>query len=158
RPLAPCPAEALPSLPAIVHGMAFAVLGRALWLPPLLVFASALLIGSLAFAIANLDRGQETLPPPFPPPGGGANIPPSSEAGLRFQLAWRILIASIFILGFIAAVIARVTKQKTVSVWELLGYLFGVGVIGGLVTFWPAIVAGLQSLALPGGSTRPGDP
>jgi hypothetical protein len=55
-------------------------------------------------------------------------------------------------------VIARVTKQKTVSVWELLGYLFGVGVIGGLVTFWPAVVGGLQSLALPGGSTRPGDP
>src|SRR5439155_763310 len=55
-------------------------------------------------------------------------------------------------------VFARVTKQKTVSLWELLGYLFGVGVIGGLVTFWPAIVAGLQSLALPGGSTRPGDP
>ena len=138
--------------------MAFAVRGRALWLPPLLLFASVLLIGSLAFAIANLDRGQETLPPPFPTPGGGANTPPSSELGLQFQLIWRILIATIFILGFIAAVIARVTKQKTVSVWELLGYLFGVGVIGGLVTFWPAIVAGLQSLALPGGSTRPGDP
>ena len=138
--------------------MAFAVRGRALWLPPLLLFASVLLIGSLAFAIANLDRGQEALPPPFPTPGGGDTPVPSSEAGLQFQLAWRILIASIFILGFIAAVIARVTKQKTVSVWELLGYLFGVGVIGGLVTFWPAIVGGLQSLALPGGSTRPGDP
>src|SRR2546425_8489067 len=101
--------------------MAFAVRGRALWLPPLLLFASVLLIGSLAFAIANLDRGQEALPPPFPTPGGGDTPVPSSEAGLQFQLARRVLIASIFILWVIAAGVPPVTKPKTRDLRGLLG-------------------------------------
>src|SRR2546427_8579591 len=79
--------------------MAFAVRGRALWLPPLLLFASVLLIGSLAFAIANLDRGQEALPPPFPTPGGGDTPVPSTEAGLQIQRAPRILVASALLPG-----------------------------------------------------------
>jgi hypothetical protein len=133
--------------------MAFAVRGRAVWLPPVLLFASVVLLGSLGFAIANLDRGEEALPPAFPMPGGDPGAAPFGPTGEQFQLVWRVLIATIFILGIIAAIYARLTKQKTVSVWDLLGYGFGVGVIGGLVIFWPAVVSALQSLALPGGST-----
>lgn len=135
--------------------MAFAVRGRAVWLPPLLLFVSILLLSSLAFAIAHLDRGEESLPPalPFPTPGRDTGAPPFGPTGEQFQLVWRVLIVSIFIGGILAAIYARLTKQKTVSVWDLLGYGFGIGVIGGLVTFWPSIVHGLQSLALPGGST-----
>lgn len=133
--------------------MAFAVRGRALWLPPVLLFASVVLLGSLAFAIANLDRGEEALPPALPTPGGQSGDAPFGPTGEQFQLVWRALIASLFLLAFIALVIAWWTKTKTVSVWELLGYTFGIGVIVGLVTFWPSIVEGLQALALPGGST-----
>ncbi len=124
-----------------------------MWLPPVLLFVSVLLLASLAFAIAHLDRGEEALPPAFPTPGGDPGAPGFGPSGEQFQLVWRVLIATILVVGIIAAIYARLTKQKTVSVWELLGYGFGVGVVGGLVTFWPAIVHGLQFLSLPSGST-----
>src|SRR2546428_5736774 len=111
--------------------MAFAVRGRALWLPPLLLFASVLLIGSLAFAIANLDRGQEALPPPFPTPGGGDTPVPSSEAGPQFLLPWRILLAAIFILGVFSGGGRPLSKQKTVSVLGPPRTPFRAGGIGG---------------------------
>src|SRR5438445_10692379 len=133
--------------------MAVAVRQRALWVPPVLLFASILLLGSLAFAIATLDRADESLPPAFPLPGGDSGGVPFGPSGEQLQLVWQALIASLFITAFVAALYARRTNQKTVSVWELLGYAFGIGVIGGLVIFWPAIIRGLQSLALPRGST-----
>ena len=129
-----------------------------MWLPPLLLFASLVLLGSLAFAIANMDRSEESLPPAFPTPGGDPGSAPFGPSGEQFLLVWRALIATIFILGIIAAIYARWAKQKTVSVWELLGYLFGIGVIGGLVIFWPAVVHAFQSLALPSGSTGSSGP
>jgi len=133
--------------------MAVAVRHRTLWAPPLLLFAAVVLLGSLAFAIANLDRADESLPPVFPLPAGNTVGVPLALSGEQFQLVWQALIASLFITAFVAALYARRTNQKTVSVWELLGYGFGIGVIGGLVVFWPAIIRGLQSLALPRGST-----
>src|SRR2546427_12064927 len=105
--------------------MAFAVRGRALWLPPLLLFASVLLIGSLAFAIANLDRGQEALPPPFPTPGGGDTPVPSSEAGLQLHPARGIPLAPIFLPGFLAGAVPRAAQSSTPSLWEALRERFG---------------------------------
>ena len=133
--------------------MAVAVRQQALWVPPLLLFASVVLLGSLAFAIANLNRADESLPPAFPLPRGDAGGVPLAPSGEQLQIVWQVLIASLFITAIVASVYARKTNQKAVSAWELLGYGFGIGVIGGLVFFWPAIIRGLQSLALPRGST-----
>ena len=133
--------------------MAFAVRGKTVWLPPLLLFVSILLLSSFAFAIAHLDRGEEALPPALPTLGGDQGPAPFGPTSAQFQLVWQIVIATIFILAIASAVISILTKQKTISVWELLGYGFGIGVIGGLVIFWPLVVAWFQSLALPGGTT-----
>src|SRR3989442_12332675 len=137
--------------------MATAVRGRTVWFPPVVLFAFVVLLGSLAFAIANLDRGQETLPevPTIGGGAGGAETSPFGPSGEQLQIVLRVVIAVIFIMAIVAAIIARLTKQKVVSVWELLGYGFGIGIIGGLVIFWPLIFAGLQSLTLPGGQTQP---
>jgi hypothetical protein len=138
--------------------MAFAVRGKALWLPPLLLFASVVLLGSLAFAIANLDRGEETLPE-VPSIGGGEGRPGSfGGGGEGFQLIWRVLIATLLIIAIGAAIYARWTKQKVVSVWELIGYAFGIGVVGGLVIFWPVILEALESLTVFGGQPEPPSP
>ena len=133
--------------------MAFSVRPRALWVRPLLLFASVVLLGSLAFAIANLDRADESLPPAFPLPGGGSGAVPFAPSGEQLQVVWQALIVVLFITAIVASLYARKTNQKTVWVWELMGYAFGIGVIGGLVIFWPTIIRGLQSLALPRGST-----
>src|SRR2546426_11375543 len=132
--------------------MAFSVRPRALWVRPLLLFASVVLLGSLAFAIANLDRADESLPPAFPLPGGGSGAVPFAPSGEQLQVVWQALIVVLFITAIVASLYARKTNQKTVWVWELMGYAFGIGVIGGLVIFWPTIIRGLQSLALPRGS------
>src|SRR2546426_2175847 len=133
--------------------MAFSVRPRALWVRPLLLFASVVLLGSLAFAIANLDRADESLPPAFPLPGGGSGAVPFAPSGEQLQAVWQALIAVLFITAIVASLYARKTHQKTVWVWELMGYAFGIGVIGGLLVFLPTIIRGLQSLALPRGST-----
>src|SRR2546422_7432889 len=134
--------------------MAFSVRPRALWLRPLLLFASVVLLGSLAFAIANLDRADESLPPAFPLPGGGSGAVPFAPSGEQLQVVWQALIVVLFITAIVASLYARKTNQKTVWVWELMGYAFGIGVIGGRVSLCPTIIRGLQSLALPRGLTH----
>ena len=112
--------------------MAVVARQRALWLPPLLLFASVVLLGSLAFAIANLDRGGETLPAVPTLGGGDSGGSPFAPAGQLFQTLWQILIGGILIGGIAAAIYARWTRQKVLSMWELLGYAFGIAVIAGL--------------------------
>jgi len=71
------------------------------------------------------------------------------------------VIASIFLTAILAVVIGRLLGEKlgkTVTIWELVGYAFGIGVIGGLVIFWPAVVGGLESLFMPGGQVQPPSP
>ncbi|TLZ63747.1 MAG: DUF4129 domain-containing protein [Methanobacteriota archaeon] len=140
--------------------MATAVRGRTVWLPPVVLFAFVVLLGSLAFAIANLDRGEEALPevPTIGGGAGGASTSPFGPSGEQLQIVLRVVIAVIFIMAIVAAIVARLTKQKVLSIWELLGYAFGIGVVGGLVIFWPVVVAGLQSLTIPGGQTQPPSP
>ena len=136
--------------------MAIAFRGRALWLPPLLLLAGLVLLASLAFAIANLDRGEETLPV-VPMPGGDPGTAPFGPTGEQFTLIWRGIIAGIFIAAIVAAILGRLFGEKLgkiVTIWELVGYAFGIGVIGGLVIFWPAVVGGIQSLFTPGGSVQ----
>src|SRR2546422_3552447 len=134
--------------------MAFSVRPRALWVRPLLLFASVVLLGSLAFAIANLDRADESLPPAFPLPGGGSGAVPFAPSGEQLQVVWQALIVVLFITAIVASLYARKTNQKTVWVWELMGYAFGIGVIGGIVMFWPTVLRGLETLGLTGGSLR----
>ena len=135
--------------------MAVVARQRALWLPPLLLFASVVLLGSLAFAIANLDRGGETLPAVPTLGGGDSGGSPFAPAGQLFQTLWQILIGGILIGGIAAAIYARWTRQKVLSMWELLGYAFGIAVIAGLWLFFPAIVENLESLVVPGGQSQP---
>ena len=138
--------------------MAVVVRGKALWLPPALLFASVVLLGSLAYAIANLDRGEETLPE-LPALGGAPGAAaPFGPSGDQVQLLWRVTIGVIFLAAVIAVIVARLTGEKlgkTVTIWELLGYAFGIGIIGGLVVFWPSVAAGLASLLRPGGILGP---
>ena len=146
----------LTSGPPSFRSMAVAVRGRAFWLPPLLLFAAVLLLSSLAFAIANLDRGEEVLPQvPDLGIGGDPGVAPFGPTGTQLQLVWQITIASIFVAAFLAVVIVKLKGGKlrnVVSVWELLGYAFGVGVILFLVLFWPAIVDAIGALSRPGGT------
>jgi len=141
--------------------MAVALRGRALWLPPVLLFAGVVLLGSLAYAIANLDRGEESLPPAPATPGGDSGSASFGPTGAQFQLIWQATIATIFIAAVLAVAVGKLLGGRlgnTVSVWELVGYAFGIGVVGGLVIFWPAIVGALQSLVSPTGQVQPPSP
>lgn len=142
--------------------MAVAVRGRAFWLPPFLLFAAVLLLGSLAFAIANLDRGEEALPQiPDIGIGGDPGTAPFGPTGTQLQVIWQITITSIFLSALIAAIVVKWKGgklHKAVSIWELLGYMFGIGVVLFLVLFWPAIVDVIGSLSRTGGAGQPPSP
>jgi hypothetical protein len=135
--------------------MAVAVRGRVAWRAPLLLFAAVLLLGSLAFAIANLDRGAETLPQ-LPEIGGSPGTAPFGPTGAELQVVWQVLIGSILISGIVAAIFVKWKGGQAISVWELLGYLFGIGLIGGMIAFWPEIVAAFGSLSQLGGTGSSG--
>jgi len=141
--------------------MAVAVRRRVVWLPPLLLFASVLLLGSLAFAIANLDRGAEMLPEVPPLGSGDPGTAPFGPTGAQLQVLWQITIASIFLVAIVAVVYAKLRGDKlgkALSVWELLGYVFGIGLVVGLIAFWPTLVDLVGSWSRPGGSTQPPAP
>ena len=149
----------LTSGPPSFRSMAVAVRGRAFWLPPLLLFAAVLLLSSLAFAIANLDRGGETLPQmPDVGVGGDPGVAPFGPTGTQLQLIWQITIGSIFVTAILAVVILKLRGGKlhqAFPIWELLGSVFGVGVVLLLVLFWPSVVDFITSVSRPGGTASP---
>lgn len=136
--------------------MAVAVRGRVVWLPPLLLFAAVLLLGSLAFAIANLDRGAEMLPEI---PAIGTDDPrpaPFGPTGDQLQVVWQITIASIFLVAIAAVVFAKLRGDKLdLSPLEFLGYAFGIGIVGLAILLWPSVADLFGSLSRAGGPSQP---
>jgi len=134
---------------------------RNIWLPSVLLFASVLLLGSLAYAIANLDRGAENLPSmevPGPVGEGSVTFGPTGE---QLQTIWRITIALIFSLtvaGVVYAMLMGTKLGKLISVWELLGYAFGIGMFAIIILLWPSITSASGSLFPHEGVTQPPTP
>lgn len=125
--------------------MAAAAGERYVWLPPALLFLAVLLLGSLAFAIANLhaNRDAESLPE-VPSIADDTGAAPFGPSGTEFQLIWQVFMASLFIAIFAGILYARWKGEKlgrALNAWEVLGYGFGMALVLAMVLFWPVIVS-----------------
>jgi len=118
-------------------------------LVPILVFTAVLLLALLAFNLRNLDPGAEELPPPV---GGGESTGGPAAAGAGDVLRW-MYVASLVSLVAIALVGAFLLWRRGIkpwqllSVWELLGLLLALVLVGSLLLFWPEVHAGLTNFA-----------
>lgn len=125
---------------------------------PLLLLASVLLVGSLAYTLGHLDTGSEALPN-FPPirgaPGGGPAAPTDggqSTRGIFLALLWMMI--GLAIAAVLYVKLSGGKLSSVITVWELAGYLFAPLLLLAIWFFWPEISAGIQSL-LPGGQPNP---
>jgi Domain of unknown function (DUF4129) len=113
--------------------------GRTTWLVPLLLFAAVLLVAGLAFNLAHLDTGGESLPgaAPNPAPAPG----PQGVIGLdAFTTAMLLLL--VFGLVLVGALIALRRKPivrgtREVSRWDYLGTLISLGLTLLVLLAWP---------------------
>ncbi len=145
---------ALTSGAASFREMAAEVRARVAWLTPLLLLTAVLLLGSLAFAIANLDRGAEELPQ-LPEIGGAPAAAPFGISGSELQLILQLTIGSMFLAAIIGVLFFRTRGEKVLSPWELTGYLLAIGLVVGAVLFYPQFAALIANLTGTGGQTNP---
>lgn len=127
--------------------------GRRTYLAPFLLVGAVLLLGSVAFAIANL---AETSPlPPIVPPSD------PSRGGLRVTIHPYVLLALAAILpgAFIVVVLFYFRKvARLIFPWELLGYAVAIAVLVLLVWLWPDITHSIEDLTGASPTTGPPDP
>jgi hypothetical protein len=134
---------------------------RNIWLPSVLLFASVLLLGSLAYAIANFDRGAENLPSMEVPVHVGEGSLTFGPTGEQLRTIWQITIASIFLItvsGVVYSMLMGTKLRRLISIWELLGYAFGIGLFAIIILLWPSITSASGSLFPHEGVMQPPNP
>lgn len=115
---------------------------------PVLLLGLVLIVSTLAYNVRFLDTGGEQLPaePTVIPPGPGVPFGPSGET---FRLLFVGMILSLFVVSAIVAYIAWRRGDdvaKILSPWELLGYVFGIGLLLLMLLNWDVVVAGVTGL------------
>lgn len=121
--------------------------GRTTWLVPLLLFAAVLLVAGLAFNLAHLDTGGESLPgvPANPTPA------PNAQGVLAFDpFTIAILLIVFFALVLVAALFAlrrqsAVRGKREVTRWDYLGTLISLGLTLLVLLAWPRVTRASQS-------------
>ena len=123
--------------------------GRRTYLAPFLLLGAVLLLGSVAFAIANL---AETSPlPPIARPSD------PSRGGYTLIHPYVLLaLAAVLLGGFSVAVLVYFRKiARLMSPWELLVYAVAIAVLALLVWRWPDITHFLEDLTGASQTTSP---
>jgi Domain of unknown function (DUF4129) len=120
--------------------------GRTTWLVPLLLFAAVLLVAGLAFNLAHLDTGGETLPAaPNPTPS------PSPQSAVELNtFTMTILVAVFFALALAGIILSMrrrspVRRTREMSRWDFLGALVGLGAVLLVLLAWPRVLRANQT-------------
>lgn len=114
--------------------------GRTGWAIPALLFLAVLLAAALAFNLANLDPGSETVPT-----AGPAESSPRSILGLNGTVVdvLLVLVAGLLLAGVLYAlfVLRGRTKReaKARSRWQLLSTILGLLLVLAVLLAWPRI-------------------
>jgi len=121
--------------------MAAQVRGRSSF-APVLLFAAVLLLGALAFAIANLD--DSTPLPPLTPDRGSA---PFGPFGAQVHPYWIVAIAIIALAAFITVVVVKFRRfGSLIPASEVLLYAIAIGLIVLTIFLWPQVTGELDTL------------
>ncbi len=116
--------------------------GRTEWAVPLLLFLAIVLVAALAFNVANLDTGGETIP------GGGASGGTSPSAlGVFDPLlgdVFLVVFASFVIAMLVYAILRRKVQQKAptkpFSWWQVISSAIGLILVIALLLAWPRMI------------------
>lgn len=121
--------------------MAASVRGRS-YFAPVLLFAAVLLLGALAFAIANLD--DSTPLPPLTPDRGSA---PFGPFGAQVHPYWILAIAIIALAAFVAVIVVKFRRLgPLIPASEVLLYAIAIGLIVLTIFLWPQVTGELDTL------------
>ena len=121
--------------------------GRPAWAVPVLLFLAILLVAALAFNLANLDTGGETLPgvpnAGGTPPSSVGSIAPDPYANLFVLMLGGFLVFGVVLLVFSKRVRAK-RQVKPISWREYLSSILGIVVVLLLLLAWPRVIEALQ--------------
>lgn len=144
----PARKEAFNRSPTFISFMAGRVRGQ-VSPAPLLLFVAILLLGALAFAIANLT--DATPLPPFVPDRGGA---PFGPFGVQVDPVWIFAMALIALGAFAAVIVVKFRRfGRLIPASEILLYGIALGVIVLVIFLWPQVTAELDALVEGPGET-----
>jgi len=126
---------------------------RRTYLAPFLLVGAVLLLGSVAFAIANLAE-TSPLPPIVRPPD-----PSTGGPRVTIHPYVYLALAAIGLGAFIVGVVFYFRKlARLISPWELLFYAVAIGVLILFVVLWPEITRVIEDFAGRPGTIGPTDP
>jgi Domain of unknown function (DUF4129) len=121
--------------------------GRPGWAVPLLLFLAVLLVAGLAFNLANLDTGGESLPGP---PVSGTQ--PTAVGAFDPFLADLFLVAfgGLIVAGVVHALLHRPERTrrpaKPLSWVQVLSTFIGLAFVVALLLLWPRFVHAFQAV------------
>src|SRR6267143_417453 len=123
--------------------------GKYGWAVPLLLVLAIVIVAALAFNLANLDTGGESIPQ-VPAPGG-----PASRSGVFFPdpiatviltILFAFLIVGTAILLFRRRARANLPR-KALTWWEVLARGLGLALVVAILVVWPRAIQAARSRA-----------